>query len=76
MIAPYLHKYFWDIAPRQAHPHAHPDYYIQRILEFGDRQAVHWLKRVFGKTTLRQVGQRVKLSPRSRCFWNLALKNV
>ncbi|MDP3888575.1 MAG: hypothetical protein Q8Q24_00880 [bacterium] len=70
----FLHKYFWDIDPKKAQPKAHPEYYIKRVLELGDRRAFNWLKKVYGERKIKSVLPHVKLSPKSANFWKLVLK--
>lgn len=69
-----LRKYFWDINPKKARPKSHPEYYIKRVLELGDQQALSWLKRTFGKKKIRQIAQKAKLSPKSANYWKLLFK--
>ncbi len=72
-IAEHIRKYFWDIDPRKASPKSHPDYYIKRILELGDEEAVTWLKLVYGKKRIKAVVKKGKLSPKSQNYWKLVL---
>jgi hypothetical protein len=72
-IASYIQKYFWEIDPARASPRSHPDYYIQRILEYGDERAFTWLMAVYGKKKIRLVSRKVKLTARSRNYWRLML---
>ena len=69
-IASYIQKYFWDIDPLKANPKKHPEFYIKRLLEMGDKKAVSWLKRVFGVKKVTRVSKRVKLSPKSKNYWS------
>ena len=68
-IAPYMRKYFWDIDPKKARPKSHPEYYIKRILEYGDLKAFRWLKLVFGKEKIKKIARKVRLSPKSKNYW-------
>ncbi len=72
-VAPYIRKYFWDIDPARASPKKHPEYYITRILEYGDDKAVKWLMLVYGKRKIKSVVKKGKLSPKSLTFWKLVL---
>lgn len=69
----YVRKYFWDINPKKSSPKSHPEYYIKRILELGDKKAFLWLKLVFGKKKIRSVAKKAKLSPKSQNYWKLTL---
>lgn len=73
-ITPYIRKYFWDIDPQKARPKSHPEYYIKRLLELGDKKALQWLKTVFGKGEIRKVAKEAKLSRKSKAYWRVALK--
>ena len=68
-IAPYVRKYFWDIDTKKARPKSHPEYYIRRILEYGDKEAFSWLKSVFGVGKIKKVAKKTKLSPKSKNYW-------
>jgi len=72
-VASYVQKYFWEIDPAKARPKSHPEYYIKRILEFGDRKAISWLKTVFGKKKIKQIAEKTHLSPKSQNYWRLNL---
>jgi len=68
-----IRKYFWDIDPKKAHPKSHPEYYIKRILELGDKKSFNWLKTVFGKRRIKSVVKKSNLSPKSQNYWKLTL---
>lgn len=72
-ISTYVQKYFWDINPNKASPKSHPEYYIKRILELGDKKAFSWLKIVFGKKRIKSVVKKTSLSPKSQNYWKLTL---
>lgn len=73
MIPRHLRSLFWDVSLETFDPTCFPDYTIFRILEYGDKEAVAWLKQTFTEETIRRVivGER-RLSPRSANFWALA----
>lgn len=68
-IPSYIGKYFWDINPKTASPKKHPEYYIKRILELGDRKAFNWAKLVFGKERIKRTVKMAKISSRARNYW-------
>ncbi len=68
-ITPHIRKYFWDIDTRKARPKSYPEYYIRRILEYGDKRAFGWLKSIFGMRKIRKVAKKTKLSPKSKNYW-------
>jgi hypothetical protein len=72
-LAEHIQKYFWDIDPQKASPRSHPEYFIQRILEYGDEKAIAWLKIVYGKKKIKSVVQKSRLSPKSLNYWKLVL---
>ena len=65
-----VQKYFWDIDIKKARPKSHPEFYIKRILEIGDKGAVLWLKRVFGTKKIVRVSKKANLSSKSKNYWN------
>jgi hypothetical protein len=72
MIPQQLRPFFWDVDPETFDPAAHPAYTISRVLEFGDRNAVGWLKETFaGDVIVEVVRTDRRLSRRSANFWAL-----
>lgn len=69
MTPQFIHKYFWDIKINKSDPKKHPDYFINRILEYGDKKSFIWLKSFFGMGKIRKVVKTGKLSPKSQNFW-------
>jgi hypothetical protein len=67
-----LRLLFWDLDTQQLDPRAYPRYVIERVLEFGDREAVDWMKQLFAEEQIVQVlrGSR-RLSRRSANYWSL-----
>jgi hypothetical protein len=72
-LASYVRKYFWEIDPEKAVPKRYPEYYITRILEYGDEKTFTWLKIVYGKKKIKSVVRKGKLSPKSQTYWRLVL---
>lgn len=72
-LAPHIQKYFWEIDPQKASPKSHPEYYIQRILEYGDAKAFLWLKVVYGKKKIKMIAKRSRLTAKARNYWRLVL---
>ncbi|MGE3579083.1 MAG: hypothetical protein AB7I25_11555 [Vicinamibacterales bacterium] len=63
---------FWDLDTRDFDPRAYPQYVIERVLEFGDRQAVTWMKDLFADSQVVQVLRSSRrLSRRSANYWAL-----
>ncbi len=72
MIPQHLHPLFWDVNLDSFAPAAYPDYTIARILEYGDDQAVGWMKATFSETEIKRViSTEQRLSRKSANFWAL-----
>jgi hypothetical protein len=72
MIPQYLGPYFWDVDLQSFHPHAHPEYTIERILELGDSRAVTWLQEQFSEEQIKNViRNNRRLTPKSANYWAL-----
>ena len=69
-----IRNYFWDINTNTASPRKHPRYYMTRILEIGNKRAVKWLFRVFGKKRISEALPMLKLSDRSANYWRYYFK--
>lgn len=72
MVPNTLQPLFWDTDLATFQPSAHPDYTIFRVLEYGDDEAIAWLRENFGAPEIRRVicAER-RLSARSATFWAL-----
>ena len=63
---------FWDTNLENFNPTAYPEYTIFRVLEYGDRQSVSWLKEIFSDEQIQEVIHTEKrLSQKSAHFWAL-----
>jgi uncharacterized protein DUF6922 len=72
MIPLYLSTLFWDTNLDNFDPLAFPVYTIGRVLEYGDQDAVAWLKITFSEAQIVDVIRTEKrLSRRSANFWAL-----
>jgi hypothetical protein len=68
----HLSSFFWDVDIDEFDPRLHPRYTIARLLEYGDLEAISWLKEQFSEETIREVIRTERiLSPRSATFWGL-----
>ena len=66
---------FWDVNPKTIDPHKHAKYVIERIMDFGNDQEVHWMWHYYPKKQLKQVAAMSRsLLPRSRNFWKLVMQ--
>ncbi len=67
-----LRLLFWDLDTQQLDPRAYPQYVIERVLEFGDRDAVTWMKHLFSEEQVVHVLRNSRrLSRRSANYWSL-----
>ncbi len=72
MIPSYLHSCFWEIDTAAFEPQQYPEYTIARILEWGDKKAVKWLRENFSEAEISEVIRRERrLSRKSANFWAL-----
>lgn len=68
----FLKKYFWDTDISKLSRTKHATYIIERILEFGDKNAVTWLRETFSERMIVSVLHHTRrISDRSRNFWKL-----
>lgn len=72
MIPQDLRPLFWDTNLDNFDPSSFPAYTIARILEYGDTQAIAWLKETFSEDQVVAVLRTERrLSRRSANFWAL-----
>ena len=72
MIANHLSSFFWDIDMDTFAPQSYPDYTIARLLEYGDLEAISWLKEQFSEEAIKDVVKAERsLSPKAATFWAL-----
>jgi hypothetical protein len=72
MIPSRLQSLSWDTDLDTFKPEAYADYTIFRVLEYGDDEAVAWLRRTFSEAEIRRVlCTERRLSPKSANFWAL-----
>lgn len=72
MIPQYLRTLFWDTDLDTFNPAKFPQYTITRVLEYGDRDAVAWLRETFRETEIVKVlRSERRLSRKSANFWAL-----
>jgi hypothetical protein len=72
MIPQGLRPLFWDTNLDHFDPVSYPAYTIGRVLEYGDDQAVRWLRDTFSETQIVEVLRTERrLSRKSANFWGL-----
>ena len=68
----YLYTLFWNTNIENFDPLSFPTYTIGRILEYGNQDAIAWLKDTFSDTQIIDVVRNERrLSRRSANFWVL-----
>ncbi len=72
MIPSQLLSLFWDTNRDNFKPEDYPDYTIFRVLEYGDEEALAWLRKTFPESEiLRVLRTERRLSRKSANFWAL-----
>jgi hypothetical protein len=72
MIPQYLHTLFWDTNLNNFNPADFPENTVTRDLEYGDRDAVTWLRQTFSEAQIVKVLRSDRrLSRKSANFWAL-----
>ena len=66
MIPERFRALFWDVNIETFDPHQYPEYTIFRILEFGDRPEIAWLRENFSEEQIKNVIRRNGGLPRGR----------
>jgi hypothetical protein len=70
----FLQPYFWEVDFTRLCLPQREVYVVERILEYGEDQAIHWLKETFSTETLADVVRRSRrLSPNTANLWALVL---
>ncbi len=67
-------KYFWGDDLTELDFKKHQDYIIETILEQGNESAISWLLKQIPSHQLAKKLNSLKLSQRSKQFWQLVLK--
>jgi hypothetical protein len=71
-IPDFLKKYFWDIDFGKLDIRSHPHYVLSRILEYGDEDAIAWMRENFTRDDIAYVLFHLRtVSPMSANFWAL-----
>jgi hypothetical protein len=72
MIPSNLRTLFWDADLDSFNPAVYPEYTIFRVLEFGDEDAVAWLRKEFSTNQICSVLRAERrLSQKAATFWAL-----
>jgi hypothetical protein len=72
MIPEHVRLLFWDTNVQTFDPEAYPVYAIERVLEYGDEEAVAWMRRTFTQEQIVDVLRTDRrLTTLSANFWAL-----
>jgi hypothetical protein len=70
----FLRPLFWEIDFCQLRVQGHERYVIERVLEYGDDEAIRWLYHTFGPHAIAEVVRRSrKISRNTATLWALVL---
>jgi len=73
-IPEFLEPYFWEIDFTSLRLPERQTYVIERVLEYGDDQAVRWLKATFAPEAIAEVVRRSRrISKNTANLWALVL---
>jgi hypothetical protein len=65
-----LWKYFWEVKSEEIDVDESPDYVISRVMDYGDTQAVRWMKLYYGQRKIENVlRMRRGISRQSAIYW-------
>jgi hypothetical protein len=68
------YPHFWDIDPSTLDVSQHPQYVIERLLDYGDFPELHWMFQRFSREEITSVLKHSRgLSLRSANFWSKTL---
>jgi len=71
-IPKFLKKYFWDVAFEKLNLETHPEFILERILEYGDEKAVKWMKETFSRDEIANILFHFRgISPKTANYWAL-----
>ena len=71
----FLRKYFWDVDFDKLDMNVYQKYIIARILEYGDKTAINWLRKNFSNTLIvNTLKMSRELTAKSANFWAFMLK--
>ncbi len=67
-------KYFWDVDYDDLSLEKYPKFIAERIMNYGDLDAVKWLQSVLEREFIRSVVLSSRnLNPKARNYWELVL---
>lgn len=71
-IPDFVTKYLWDVPATKVSIKSHPEFVIERVLEYGDSKALDWLNNAFEKNVIIGVIKKSRrISPKTGNFYGL-----
>ncbi|OGK13516.1 hypothetical protein A3A93_00315 [Candidatus Roizmanbacteria bacterium RIFCSPLOWO2_01_FULL_38_12] len=68
----YITKYFWDVQPEKINIQTNKKYIIERLLEYGNEEALRWINSIYTPQDINKVIRTSKLlSRKSGVFYSL-----
>jgi len=68
----FLKSYFWDVDFQQLDIKKHRQFILTRILNYGDKKAIEWAKKIFSKNEIKKtILSSRSLDRKSLNFWSL-----
>ena len=72
LIPPQVKKYLWDVKTETLDINEHSSFVIERVLEYGDTDALSWLLKTYKKEKILDVlKQSKRISPKTGNFYAL-----
>ena len=71
-----LEPLFWDRNLQQEDLERYPDWVLERVLMFGNRDQVEAARRHYGDGAVARAAGRRGIDPKTRNYWNLILEGV
>ncbi len=69
-----IKKYFWEVDIKRLNFEKYKEYIIERILEYGDEEAIKWLFKKYDKKTIKKIAFFSRsLMKKSKNFWKKIL---
>lgn len=65
-----LYRYFWEVEPEKIDVEERSDYVIHRVMDYGDTEAIRWMKLTYGQRKMEEVlRSRRGISRQSGSYW-------
>ena len=75
-LIPFRQSLFWDVDPKTIDPQKNARYIIERVLDLGRDQEVHWLFHYYSRQKIKDTMKRSRgvLHNKTKALWTLVLK--